>query len=85
MHVWGEPGTDNWLDDTIRPLVGLVGMLAAGSLGILAIFRYLYFLRFTFEYCYRAVLKLSVLAFIVFWISTLSVVLLIDPFLRALK
>lgn len=85
MHVWGEPDTDNWLDDAVRPLVGLAGMLAAGSFGILAIFRYLYFLRFTFEYGYRAVLKLSTLVFIVFWVSTLPIVLLIDPFLQTLK
>jgi hypothetical protein len=84
MHLWGEPGVENWFDDSLRPVIGIIGMLLGAGWGALALYRHFYFYKRTFKLKNWQSVLYPTLCFIVFWVLFGVLLFSIDPFLQSL-
>lgn len=85
MHVWGEPDSQHWIDEAIRPVIGVLGMCVGAAWGLIAIYRYFYFLKNAFCLDRWQLMLYPVTTFFSFWIFLILLVFLVDPFLGSLQ
>ena len=85
MHIWAEPDNDTFLNDQIRPAIGLFGMVGSALMACFVIYRYFYYLHVISNGRMVKVLAAAAVSASVFWALFLVLGLLIDPILESVS